>query len=147
MGFTSTLKVEWLPELEKFRVLETFEFHSGVPDAGLFVRCERGMLTDLASIPWFVRWLIPRLGKDAQGAVVHDKAYHDGGMLIRTHNVEKWVPVSRGMCDSLYYQAMIALKVGTFRREAIYRGLQVGGWVAWRRLRAKRVGMTTETTR
>lgn len=143
--FTNDLVTRWLPGTGRWVLTESFEFHSGEYDSGLFVRCEEGMSTDLASIPFAVRWLIPRVGRDAQGAVLHDRGYQDGSMLVRVKGVEKSVPVSRGMVDSLYYQAMLALGVNAFRREAIYRGLQVGGWVVWNKYR-RRGGMATETT-
>ena len=148
MGFTSTLKTEWIEVGGKlrWRALETFEFHSGAKDEGLFARCQEGMISDLASIPLAVRWLIPKAGKDAQGAFVHDRGYRDGFLWIRVNEMERRVRVSRAIVDSLYYQAMVALKVHPFRREAIYRGLQVGGWVVWRNYRRKS-GMCSETTR
>lgn len=142
--FTSALKTEWLPDGKNWKVLETFEFHSGEAESGLFVRCKEGMVTDLASIPLIIRWLVPKVGKDAQGAVVHDQVYRDGFMLIRIGAVEKHVPVSRSMADGIYWQAMKALKVQRWRREAIYRGLQIGGWVVWNKYREENPG--TQTT-
>ena len=145
--FTNDLVTRWVPATGRWVLTETFEFHSGEYRSGLFVRCEAGMESDLASIPRAVRWLVPKVGKDAQASVVHDRVYRDGFMLMRVAGHEKPVAVSRGMADSMYYQAMLALGVGRLRREAIYRGLQVGGWVAWNRYRRKGLGISTETTR
>lgn len=146
-GFTNTLKTEWIVigGRLRWRAIESFEFHSGARGTGLFIRCDAGMLSDLASIPWLVRWLIPQAGVDAQGAFLHDRGYRDGFMMMRMGEHERRVPVSRAMVDAMYYQAMKALGTPAWRREAIYRGLQIGGWVAWNRLR-KIGGMKTETT-
>ena len=149
MGFTRSLKTEWKEINGKLRwvALESFEFHSGAKDEGLFVRCEAGMVSDLASIPRIVRWLIPKAGKDAQGAFIHDRVYRDGFMIMRIEHLEKRVRVSRAMADGLYHQSMLALKVGKWRRRAIYRGLRAGGFVAWNKYRKANTGMQTETTR
>lgn len=34
-----------------------------------------GMLTDLASVPWFARWLVGRVGRHLEAAIVHDFLY------------------------------------------------------------------------
>lgn len=145
--FTGTLKTEWMPSGKHWRVTEAFEFHSGQFNSGLFVSVPEGFVTDLASIPIGVRWLIPKAGKNAQAAVVHDHIYRHGTMSIRVRNNTQQVPVSRGMADAIMYQAMKALNVAAWRRELIFRGLQVGGWVAWNRLRRKNIGLATATTR
>lgn len=129
-----------------WRVVEAFEFHSGEYGSGLFVLVPEGFVTDLASIPIGVRWLIPKAGKNAQAAVIHDHIYQSGTMLIRVQESIKEVPVSRGIADAMMYQAMKALRVKSWRREMIYRGLQIGGWFAWNRAR-NRGGITTETVR
>ena len=146
MGFTSTLKTEWLAGGNQWRVIESFEFHSGLPDSGLYVFVPEGFVSDLASIPFGARWLIPKAGKNAQAAVCHDKCYRDGTMTIRIDGKTKDVPVSRGMADSMMYQAMRALKVKAWRRELIFRALKVGGWYRWNQLRKANVGTRTETT-
>lgn len=144
--FTNHFVTRWHSESDEWEVVEDFEFHSGERDSGLFIRCCAGMRTDLASIPRGFRWLIRRVGRDAQGACVHDRGYRDGFMIARVGGAEKRIPVSRGMVDSMYYQAMLALGTSPIRRELIYRGLKTGGWVVWNRYR-RSGGVTTETTR
>lgn len=133
-----------------WRVVEPFRFYSGARNSNLFVDVPGGFESDLASIPRAVRWLIPKVGKDAQGAVVHDMAYRTGQMsasvVVDGQEYVQAVPISRGMADSLYHQAMIALKVKRWRRKAIYYGLIAGGWVRWNQLRAADIGVATETT-
>ena len=34
-----------------------------------------GMLTDLASVPWFARWAVSRVGRHLEAAIVHDFLY------------------------------------------------------------------------
>ena len=148
--FTRSLVTEWIDAGKVWRVVDSFRFYSGSEGSNLFIEVPAGFETDLASIPGLVRWLVPKVGKDAQGAVVHDEAYRSGQMSVRVFidglEVVSRVTISRGMADSLYHQAMIALKVGRLRRKAIYYGLVAGGWVRWRALRSAGVGISTETT-
>lgn len=143
--FTDRLHTEWLKGGKEWRVSKSFEFHSGEYNSGLFIRCHEGMVTDLASIPRAIRWLIPKVGMDAQASVVHDRGYRDGFVRVRIDVCERQIAVSRGMIDSMYLQAMRALGVSRWRRHTLYIGVKVGGWVVWNRLR-KQSGMSTETT-
>jgi len=146
-GFTDDLHTRWLPGIGQWEITRTFEFHSGMPGSPLLVRCEAGMKTDLASVPLAVRWLVPKVGRDAQASAVHDRTYRDGMAIVRIGEREQMVPIARGVADSLYHEAMVALGVGWWRRKAIYSGLKVGGWAAWNRYREKGYGFATETTR
>lgn len=146
-SFTNSLKTEWLPDGRHWKITETYEFHCGDAYSGLFARVPKGFVTDLASIPLGVRWLIPKAGKNAQAAAFHDILYKTGAMIMRVDDNEKSVPVSRGMCDAMMYQAMRALSVKWWRRELIYRGLQIGGWVSWSKYRKLDINTATRTTR
>lgn len=146
--FTSSLKVELLPKGSKYpyRVTDEMEFHSGEFDSGLFIRCDEGFEFDGTSIPWYARWLISTSDPELlQCSAIHDKGYRTGLMLIRVNGVEKQIPVSRSMQDSLYWQAMVAQRVKSWKRQLIYRALQIGGGKSWRYWR-KNGAARTETT-
>ena len=61
-----------------------------------------GMLTDLASVPWFARWLVGRVGRHLEAAIVHDYLYV----------ARKWEPdpklreAKRKFADQLFYVGM-----------------------------------------
>lgn len=76
--------------------------------------------TDLASIPWLVQCILPKIGRWDRAAVVHDFLYS-----IRTYD--------RGMADSVLNEAMAVDRVGDARRRSIYAGVRLGGWNAWRK--------------
>lgn len=145
--FTNTLITEWVKSGSQWRVSQEFEFHSGEYNSGMFIRCDAGMLTDLASIPKAIRWLVPKVGMDAQASVVHDRGYRDGFVRIRVGEAERTVAVSRGVIDSMYLQAMRALKTKKRRRVVIYAGVKAFGWIVWNKYRKNNYGVTTETTK
>lgn len=149
-SFTGSLKTEWL-DGRRWRVIETFRFYSGEPETSLFIEVEKGFVTDLASIPKALRWLIPKVGRDSAASAVHDVAYRTGyvktaHVIDGVEHVEK-TPVSRGVADSIYHQALVASKVGLWRRKVLYHGVSTFGWIAWNTYRKQGYGLSTETTK
>ncbi len=134
-SFTDHFDTRWLPHEGKWQVLTYFEFHSVAKDSGLFVAVEQGYKTDLSSIPLLIRWLIPKVGKEAQGACIHDKTFLTGHMMVRIGENEKSVPVTLGMANSMFFESMRLLKVNPFRYWAIKLGLSAGSWIVWNRYR------------
>ncbi len=77
-----------------------------------------GFVTDLASIPWFVKWAIIKLGRHQRAAVLHDWLYRN------TIGTKEWA-------DGQFNQAMIEDGVVEWRRKVIMFGLKIGGHKAW----------------
>ena len=116
--FTEGLIAKWVPEAGKFKVYIAFDYHVGSEDSDEVIHVEEGYMTDLASIPWFARWAIPKLDRHAQAAVVHDKCY-------------QFQLYSQKRCDEIFLEAMEVLKVAKWKRILMYRALRIGGWVAY----------------
>jgi hypothetical protein len=88
------------------------------------IMVERDFVTDLASVPrlW---WNILPPQSIAEEAVLHDWLYS---------NQDKH-KLTRLKCDNLLLEAMIAQGQGWWKRQTIYRGVRLGGWLAWRNKR------------
>ena len=147
--FTNSLKTEWLDN-GKWRVTESFRFYSGEPGSSIFVEVPEGFITDLASVPRALRWMVPKVGKDSMASILHDRLYLTGAMSASAvvDGVEHVSDsaISRSMADGMYHQAMKALKVGRWRRKALYHAVSVFGWIRWNELRKAGMGKATETT-
>lgn len=78
----------------------------------------RGFVTDLASIPRALRWLIDPDGPSRQAAVLHD-------FLYCIHYS------TRAEADALFLEALAACGVNRATRYAMYLGVRAGGWVYW----------------
>ncbi|MGL6245659.1 DUF1353 domain-containing protein [Pseudomonas sp.] len=79
-----------------------------------------GFRTDLASIPWIVRW-VPGFSVNGQhrlAAILHDYLY-----TIQDRD--------RAAADALFLEAMEACGVGMALRGTLYAGVRTGGWWAW----------------
>lgn len=81
---------------------------------------KEGFLTDLASIPRVVRWLVPKGRNESKAAVVHDWLYrHD------------FCRMSRAEADALFLAIMEECGVGGIRRQVIYRAVRIAGGFSW----------------
>lgn len=84
----------------------------------------RGLITDLASVPWFARWLVSRVGPHLEAAIIHDYLYiawQDLGSAPPD-------PKDRAFADKFLREALKAANVWWFRRWAIYRSVRLFGW-------------------
>lgn len=79
-----------------------------------------GFVTDLASIPRMLRWLLQQNGNSRRAAVLHD-------FLYATQ------PVTRAEADSIFRAALKAERVIGIGRGLYWAGVRVGGWLPWSR--------------
>ena len=86
--------------------------------AGDWYAVPRGFITDLASIPKALRWLIDVNGKHRRAAVLHDYLYCS---QITT----------REEADALFLEAMGMIGVDTYQRNAMWSGVRAFGWRYW----------------
>ncbi len=83
-------------------------------------------VTDLASVPWFLRWFVPAYGRHSLAALLHDHLIENGSTLTP--------PVSRVEADDVFSAALRDLDVPLVRRHlmraavAIETRLTHGGW-------------------
>lgn len=82
------------------------------------VEVPAGFVTDLASIPWYLWSWLPNNGPYMHAAIIHDWLYWDQGR-------------PREEADNILWVDMTDLNVGYLKRQAIYRGVRLGGGSAW----------------
>jgi hypothetical protein len=90
-----------------------------------------GLVTDGASVP---RVLWPTVGHPfdhdvVRGALIHDHYYaRYAGTGFDAANEKRL----RELVDKMFFAALLADGVSRWRAWAIYRGVRLGGWLAWR---------------
>lgn len=75
--------------------------------------------TDLASIPYIFRGLVPKSGKYNKAAVLHDAGYH--GNLMTWSNPRRRINLIKPLCDKLFLEAMEISGVSKIERLFMYR--------------------------
>lgn len=89
-----------------YKITEEFSYAVGSLEAPILViTVPVGFETDLATIPWPVNIFFRPDGPWAKAAVIHDFLYYVN------HNSLSWADVSRVVRDSIFYEAMLVLKV------------------------------------
>jgi len=105
------VKVEPTDNCGEWRVIEYFVFMGVVVNVG--------QLTDGASVPWMLRWLIKVGGRLFTPSVIHDTGYRLGLFTKRK-------------MDSIYYKAMVINGVPKWKRYLIYVGVVLFGHFSYR---------------
>lgn len=102
--------------------MEEFSFDATIKDSTESITVPVGFMTDFASVPFLLRGLIPRWGKHGKAAVIHDWLYW-----------QQPNGVTREQADDVMDQGMRVLEVNPLSRKAILRGVQLFGFIAWRK--------------
>lgn len=107
----------------QWQVLRGFIYYVGEEGSEELYEVFDNAKSDLASIPRIL-WSIAGhpAGIYAQAAVLHDDLYKKG-------------KVSRKRADEIFLEAMEVLGVPEWQREALYKGVRAGGWLAWNKHR------------
>lgn len=102
-----------------------------------FITLPKGFVTDLASIPKYLRWLFKPDGQWSKAAAVHDFLYN--GIPITEGHSEFYAEMRpryaymeqklriRSSCDAIFYIAMRASGVSAAVALAFYLGVRAGG--------------------
>lgn len=99
-------------------VNEPMDYEIGSLGSGEKITVPKGQKTDFGSVPQALWWLISPIGLATRAFVLHDYLY----------TVQKY---SRLKSDQVLLEAMGVLSVPWLRRHAIYRGVRMGGFIAW----------------
>lgn len=98
-------------------LVEAFEYEDD--NSHDIVRVPCSYITDFASIPFFLLWFIQPFGRHARAAILHDWLYVIGQ------------PRKRSYADKILLAAMKELEVDWLKRQVIYWGVRLGGWIAY----------------
>ncbi len=121
--FSGELDLEYDRATGRHLVLKEFTYDVGALGSGRSVRVPYWFDTDGASVPRILWNLLPPFGQYGQAAVVHDKLYRDGKLLV--NGVE--VDISREECDAIFLEAMKVLGVNVVTRYTMYYAVRMFG--------------------
>ncbi len=99
-------KAQW------FSTQEDIHFVYELDGGGFEVCVPSGTFTDFASVPKFLWWIFPPMGKWNRAALVHDYLCHLDGC-------------SRFLADAIFREAMAVLGVPVWRRVSMYYAVRM----------------------
>ena len=129
----SRLVVSVMPEGNMFRIYKPFIYYWKDRIKGKIIKITVpvGFPTDFCSIPPVVRLIIAKLGRYNGPGVIHD-------FLYRYHQIvvgNLVYAVNRKMADLIFLDGMRDRGVTVWKRQAMYYGVRLFAWLAWKKRR------------
>lgn len=116
-SFTSPLLVRDNGD-DTWTLAEPFRYRVGSEDSYEVIAVPAGFTTDYASVPRAFWAFFSPHGRHGKAAVLHDYLYQSGGLFGC---------YSRAECDQLFLEAMLVLRVPTWRAQVMYRAVRLFG--------------------
>jgi hypothetical protein len=117
-SFTDKLIVTPMPDGRRWKLEYEFDYHLGKADSPYFIHVPAGFITDFASVPPALYWLFPPWGKYGAAAIVHDFIYQSKIL-------------DREMADLIFKEAMCVLGVPAWKRNLMWAGVRLFGWLGY----------------
>ena len=116
--------------LDLWKIVEGYRYYLGAEDSSRYVDIPTGYLTDGASIPRFLWWVLPPLGEYTQATTVHDYLCNTYEITEVINGEPVQVPVNRKEIDETLYEALWVLKVEKWKQCVIKAGVNLYRFVA-----------------
>jgi len=132
--FTEILLVSPLADGKSWVIKKDFGYDVGEEGSGDTINVPIGFMTDFASVPRPLWWLLPKWGKYGNAAVIHDYCYWEQSR-------------SRKESDLIFREAMQVLEVSNWKILLMYCAVRLGGGLAWLgNSQRKKAGMKDKVT-
>lgn len=105
--------------------LPGFRYYIGSENSNEYVDVETGFLTDGATVPRFLWWLLPPIDEYSQATTLHDKLCRTYTITRVINGIPTTVPVTRKRIDEILREAMDVLEVTPWKKEAIVLGVNI----------------------
>jgi len=112
---------------------EVVEFFRYVSKEGWLVLVPEDFLTDLASIPQWLRSIFGVNKRETVGAVIHDFGYRHKHVMLMNVFTQECRVLTRSEWDNMLKDVMILGGTMKIRWQAIFAGVRAGGWWTWRK--------------
>jgi hypothetical protein len=119
-SFTTPLVAEFEDDGIHYVIWQLFAYIIGALGTGISVDVPVGYRTDLASTPWWIRWLLPPNGKYGKAAVIHDYLCTTRQVMVNGVIVY----ITREQCDAIFFEAMTVLKVPVWQKYPMYAAVR-----------------------
>jgi hypothetical protein len=111
---------------DNYRLTTPFKFYVGPRENELWAYLPAGFLSDGATVPRFLYWLVPPWGRHGEAAMVHD--YLCEHLTLYHHGQP--IPITRSRADQIFGQAMRVSQVHPVIRGLMYGAVRFYTWYA-----------------
>jgi hypothetical protein len=102
-----------------------FRYYIGTKGSNRWVDVETNFVTDGATIPRWLWWLLPPIDEYTQCTTLHDKLCTTYFIIELIDGVEHRVPVTRKVIDEILKESMDVMEVTPWKKKAIMFGVNV----------------------
>ena len=113
-SFTTPLVGEYNDAMDIFTLCQPFRYRIGSETSENIITVPAGFVTDFASTPFFIQWLLPHTGLYGKAACLHDYLYQTG-------------MYEREVCDKIFLEAMLVLGVPEWKAYSMYKAVRIFG--------------------
>lgn len=105
--------------------LPGFRYYIGSENSNEWVDVETGFITDGATIPRFLWWLLPAIDEYSQATTLHDKLCRTYTIVRVINGIATEVPVTRKQIDAILKEALDVLEVTPWKKQLIMAGVNL----------------------
>lgn len=109
--------------------LPGFRYYLGEKGSDRWVDVESGFVTDGATIPRWLWWLLPPIEEYTQCTTLHDKLCSTYYVIQLVDGVEQQVKVTRAEIDAILKESLDVLEVTPWKKKCIMVGVNVHRFV------------------
>ena len=114
--FTSQLKFTEIRE-RRWKLLADLSYKT---NSGQIITAPKNFLTDFASVPRFLHWLLRPNGDYKAAAAIHDWLYQNKTELTRQQS------------DQIFLEAMVSLRIADWKKVLLFSSVRTFGGLAWK---------------
>jgi hypothetical protein len=135
--FLTPIRLESITTIDRdtWVICEPCDYALGDEHGAEHVLIPKDFETDFASIPRLLQNVLSPIGRYRNAAIVHDWLYRQ--RVITDVVAKKARLCERIEADRVLLEGMRVLGVRWTQRAAVYAGVRVGGWMAWRQARRR----------
>lgn len=106
-----------------WKVVPGYRYYLGTKDSNSYVDVPTGFLTDGATIPRILWWLLPPIEEYTQATTLHDLLCQRYAIIVVKNGVPTEVKITRKEVDQILKEAMNVLNVTPWKKHTINLGV------------------------
>ena len=108
-----------------WKLIPGFRYYIGVENSNNYVDVPTGFITDGATIPRVLWWLLPPIGEYSQATTLHDYLCRVYSVTVIVNGVEVEKTITRKQIDKILDESLGVLEVTPWKRKTIMAGVNL----------------------
>lgn len=123
LQFNKGLSLKYKKDL--WSLIPGFRYYVGFENSNEYINVPTGFITDGATIPRVLWWLLPPIGEYSQATTLHDYLCRVYSVTVIVNGVEVEKTITRKQIDKILDESLGVLEVTPWKRKAIMAGVNL----------------------